>query len=77
MLVGRNEAALTEVAGAVRAAGGRAVACAADVTAADAPGTIVDAALDAFGGIDVLVNAAGVDRDAARSKRRPTRSGTR
>ncbi len=60
VLVGRQETALTEVAGAVRAAGGRAVACRADVTAADAPERIVNAALEAFGHIDVVVNAAGV-----------------
>jgi NAD(P)-dependent dehydrogenase (short-subunit alcohol dehydrogenase family) len=57
--VGRSEVALTDVCGAVRAAGGRAVACASDVTGADAPDRIVAAALDAFGGVDVLVNAAG------------------
>jgi NAD(P)-dependent dehydrogenase (short-subunit alcohol dehydrogenase family) len=60
VLVGRNEAVLGEVAGTVRDAGSRAVACAADVTASDAPGRVVAAALGAFGGIDVLVNAAGV-----------------
>ena len=59
VLVGRDEVALTDVADVVRAAGGRAVACAADVTAADAPQRIVATALDAFEGIDVLVNAAG------------------
>lgn len=59
LLVGRDEAALTDVSGVFRAAEGRAVACAADVTAADAPQRIVAAALDAFGGVDVLVNAAG------------------
>ena len=59
VLVGRDEAALTEVSGAVRAAGGQAVSCAADVTAADAPQHIIAAALGAFGGVDVLVNAAG------------------
>ena len=59
VLVGRDEAALAEVAGVVRAAGGRAVSCAADVTAGDAPRQIIAAALDAFGGVDVLVNAAG------------------
>ena len=59
VLVGRSAEALAEVA---RVCGGhpRAVGCAADVTAMDAPGRIVRAALDAFGGIDVLVNAAGV-----------------
>jgi NAD(P)-dependent dehydrogenase (short-subunit alcohol dehydrogenase family) len=60
VLVGRNEAVLGEVAGTVRDAGSRALACAADVTAADAPQRVVAAALGAFGGIDVLVNAAGV-----------------
>ena len=60
MLVGRQEPALAEAAAAVRAAGGQAATCRADVTAADAPDRIVAAALAAFGGIDVLVNAAGV-----------------
>src|SRR5258705_595071 len=60
VLVGRNEAALNDVAGRLRDAGSRAATCAADVTAADAPQRIVATALDAFGGIDVLVNAAGV-----------------
>jgi NAD(P)-dependent dehydrogenase (short-subunit alcohol dehydrogenase family) len=60
VLVGRDEAVLTEVAGAVRDAGGQAVACRADVTDADAPDRIVAAALTAFGHLDVLVNAAGV-----------------
>jgi NAD(P)-dependent dehydrogenase (short-subunit alcohol dehydrogenase family) len=60
VLVGRNEAALNETSGVVQAAGGRSVACAADVTTPDAPKRIVAAALDAFGRIDVLVNAAGV-----------------
>ncbi len=60
VLVGRNELALTEVAGVVQSAGGRAVACRADVTAADAPEQIVGRAVQEFGGLDVLVNAAGV-----------------
>ena len=60
VLVGRKEDVLTDVAGAVRGAGGQTVSCRADVTTADAPERIVKTALDAFGGIDVLVNAAGV-----------------
>jgi NAD(P)-dependent dehydrogenase (short-subunit alcohol dehydrogenase family) len=60
VLVGRKEDVLTEVAGAVRGAGGQTVSCRADVTTADAPERIIKTALDAFGGIDVLVNAAGV-----------------
>jgi NAD(P)-dependent dehydrogenase (short-subunit alcohol dehydrogenase family) len=58
--VGRDEAALASVCETIRAAGGKAVACRADVTAADAPTRIIDAATEAFGGVDVLVNAAGV-----------------
>ncbi len=60
VVVGRKEDVLTQVAGAVRGAGGQTVSCPVDVTAADAPERIVKTALDAFGGIDVLVNAAGV-----------------
>jgi NAD(P)-dependent dehydrogenase (short-subunit alcohol dehydrogenase family) len=60
VLVGRNERDLDSVADAVRTSGGRVAVCRADVTAADAPTRIVDAAIDAFGGLDVLVNAAGV-----------------
>ena len=60
VLVGRQERALAEAAGAVRAAGGQAATCSADLTAADAPERIVNAALAAFGHLDVLVNAAGV-----------------
>jgi NAD(P)-dependent dehydrogenase (short-subunit alcohol dehydrogenase family) len=60
VLVGRNEAALAEVARAVAAAGGRAVTCRDDVTRAEAADKIVGTAVDAFGGVDVLVNAAGV-----------------
>jgi meso-butanediol dehydrogenase / (S,S)-butanediol dehydrogenase / diacetyl reductase len=58
--VGRQAGALAEVVAAVERAGGRACAVEADVTAADAPARIVGAALEAFGGIDVLVNAAGI-----------------
>ena len=60
VVVGRNETELTEVTGAVREGGGQAVACHADLTAADAPDRIVAAALTAFGHLDVVVNAAGV-----------------
>jgi len=59
LLVGRSAEALAELPALV-VGGGRLVACAADITAEDAPDHIVSAALDAFGGIDVLVNAAGV-----------------
>jgi len=60
VLVGRKADALKEVATEAEAAGARAVTRAVDVTSAEAPAVIVDAAVEAFGGIDVLVNAAGV-----------------
>ena len=60
VLVGRKARALGELEGLLAAEGRRGVACEADVTAADAPSRIVGAALDAFGGLDVLVNAAGI-----------------
>ncbi|MGE5244452.1 MAG: glucose 1-dehydrogenase [Betaproteobacteria bacterium] len=59
VLVGRDQAALREVSTA-SAAGARVVTCAVDVTAADAPARLVDTAIEAFGGLDVLVNAAGI-----------------
>ena len=60
LAVGRDAQALTEVVEELAATGARAAALAADVTAADAPRAIVAAAISEFGGIDALVNAAGV-----------------
>jgi NAD(P)-dependent dehydrogenase (short-subunit alcohol dehydrogenase family) len=60
VVVGRDETGLAEAAAAVRLAGGTPVVCRADVTADDAPERIVNSAVHAFGGIDVVVNAAGV-----------------
>ena len=60
VVVGRQETELAEVVREVRAAGGQAVPCVADVTSEDAPARIVAAAVDAFRRIDVLVNAAGI-----------------
>ena len=60
VLVGRSHEALAEVHQQIADSGKRAVTCAADVTAADAPEQIVNTAVQTFGGLDVLVNAAGV-----------------
>ena len=60
LLVGSDDAALAEVAEVVRGAGGHPASCRADVTTADAPDLIVRTAIEAFGHLDVLVNAAGV-----------------
>jgi NAD(P)-dependent dehydrogenase (short-subunit alcohol dehydrogenase family) len=58
--VGRKTDELAETSTAVRKAGGQAATCAVDVTSDEAPAKIVDAAIAAFGQIDVLVNAAGI-----------------
>ena len=58
--VGRQDAAVADVVAAVKGAGGRASGCVADLTDAEAPERIIRAAVDGFGGLDVLVNAAGV-----------------
>jgi NAD(P)-dependent dehydrogenase (short-subunit alcohol dehydrogenase family) len=60
VVVGRKEAVVGDVVRAIQTAGGRAAPCAADITAADAPAQIVGAAVETFGGLDVLVNAAGI-----------------
>ena len=52
--------AAAEVVGAIEAAGGHAVAAQADVADPGAVARMFDSAQDAFGGVDVLVNNAGV-----------------
>jgi 3-oxoacyl-[acyl-carrier protein] reductase len=53
-----------ETAAAIRAAGGKAVMVAGDVTDPAFPAQLVKATLDAFGGIDIIVNNAGYTWDA-------------
>ena len=60
LAVGRNEAALTEVASAIEREGGKAAIVEADVTDAEAPERIVAAALERFGALTTVVNAAGI-----------------
>lgn len=57
---GRDGGALDAVVSEISAAGGTAIAVPADVTADDAPDRIIGATVERFGGLDVLVNAAGV-----------------
>ena len=52
-----------ETVSAIRAVGGQAVVCAGSVTEASFPDRFVKAALDAFGGIDIIVNNAGYTWD--------------
>jgi NAD(P)-dependent dehydrogenase (short-subunit alcohol dehydrogenase family) len=60
LAVGRDIAQLQAVVADIDAAGGRGAACQADVTLRESPEVIVRAALDHFGGITTLVNAAGI-----------------
>jgi 3-oxoacyl-[acyl-carrier protein] reductase len=53
-----------ETAAAIRAAGGKAVVVAGDVTDLAFPAQLIQATLDSFGGIDIIVNNAGYTWDA-------------
>jgi NAD(P)-dependent dehydrogenase (short-subunit alcohol dehydrogenase family) len=58
-LVGRNAQALSGVAGEIKLNGGEALTIRADVTVQPIARRIVTQTIERFGGIDVLVNAAG------------------
>jgi NAD(P)-dependent dehydrogenase (short-subunit alcohol dehydrogenase family) len=58
--VGRDKAALERVVAELGHDTTSAIAVVADLTTSQAPDAIVDAAISRFGGIDVVVNAAGV-----------------
>ncbi len=53
-----------ETAAAIHAAGGKAVVVAGDVTDPAFPSQLIQATLDSFGGIDIIVNNAGYTWDA-------------
>lgn len=59
-IVGRNQAALDEVAGLIRAQGGRVLSRAADVRDEQAIATLMDDTVREFGRVDIMVNNAGV-----------------
>jgi glucose 1-dehydrogenase len=56
-----NEAGANEVRAAIESAGGRAIVVGADVSTAAGAQQLIGAAIAAFGGLDVLVNNAGVE----------------
>ena len=59
-LVGRDAAALDRVGEEIHRSGRRTLTIVANVTADDAPAAIVKRTIDAFGGIDAIVCAAGI-----------------
>src|ERR1700722_11796261 len=58
---GRDEARIEATCRAVETAGGRAVGVPGDVSKADDASSVVDAAVAAMGGLDIVVNDAGID----------------
>jgi len=63
-----DEAPATDTVERIRSAGGRAVACAGDVTDDGFPARFVETAVDAFGGLDIIVNNAGYTWDSVIQK---------
>jgi len=59
-LTGRNESALEDIVGAIRQDGGDAQGFAGDVTNDEHCKDVVRSTISEFGGLDVLVNSAGV-----------------
>ena len=53
---------------AIKAAGGKAVACVGNVTVEDFGERFVKMAIDTFGGLDIIINNAGYTRDAVIQK---------
>lgn len=60
-----DEEAATRIVGEIRDQGGDAVPVQADVSSPEGCGTLFDAAEKHFGGVDILVANAGIQRDAA------------
>ena len=60
VLVGRRRGRLDTVAESIETRGGEVVVVEADITDADAAAEVVATAVDRFGRLDILVNAAGV-----------------
>lgn len=64
-LVGRRAAPLEQLAGELGAAGGQAIAAPADVTSSEQVAAVIGATVEQFGGVNVLVNNAGVGDSGA------------
>jgi NAD(P)-dependent dehydrogenase (short-subunit alcohol dehydrogenase family) len=60
---GSSDTPAAEVVEEIRSFGGQAVANGEDVSAWEGAGRLISCAIDAFGGLDVLVNNAGILRD--------------
>ncbi len=65
VIAARRTEVLERTAGEIRELGRRVVAVAADVATPEGPASIADAALDAFGRVDVVINNAGKGHNKA------------
>ena len=65
---GRDPAAADSAAAAIRARGGNAIACAGSVADAQFCTQLVQTCVDAFGGLGLLVNNAGLTRDRSMTR---------
>jgi 3-oxoacyl-[acyl-carrier protein] reductase len=63
-----DEAPAEETAKAIRDAGGKAVTCIGNITAPDFGDRFIKTGLDAFGGVDIIVNNAGYTLDGVIQK---------
>lgn len=68
---GGSDGPAQEVVAEIEAAGGRAVACTESVSSWESAQKIVACAIDTFGGLDLVVNNAGILRDALFHKMDP------
>jgi 3-oxoacyl-[acyl-carrier protein] reductase len=62
LLTARDQAALDDVAAAIRAKGCKPIVVALDLRADDAPARLVEIARREFGGLDILINNAGTTK---------------
>jgi 3-oxoacyl-[acyl-carrier protein] reductase len=65
VVAARGQGAIDDAVASIVAAGGQAIGCAFDVTAADAAEQLVRATIEHFGTVDILVNNAGGQRTRA------------
>lgn len=62
VIAARRQQAVDEVVSEIKAEGGSAIGLSADVSKSDDAKRLIDSAVDAFGGVDILVNSQGIQR---------------
>ncbi len=62
VLAARGQKAVDETVTEIKVEGGSALGVAADVSTSEGAKRLIDNAVDAFGGVDILVNSQGIQR---------------